>query len=86
MQSLQGIILINMSPVASTKGEAEPERKETRNKVDEDRKHEYPFQHHHSVVTKSNFVMQIVYGGCACTLFWVHEVASAYVYMLLRAL
>ena len=29
--------------VASNKGEAEPERKETRNKVDEDRKHEYPF-------------------------------------------
>ena len=25
------------------KGEMEPERKETRNKVDEDRKHEYPF-------------------------------------------
>ena len=29
--------------VASNKGEAEPERKETRTKVDEDRKHEYPF-------------------------------------------
>ena len=25
------------------KGEMEPERKETRSKVDEDRKHEYPF-------------------------------------------
>ena len=29
--------------VAANKGEAEPERKETRVKVDEDRKHEYPF-------------------------------------------
>ena len=29
--------------VAANKGEAEPERKETRTKVDEDRKHEYPF-------------------------------------------
>jgi len=28
--------------VAASKGEAEPERKETRTKVDEDRKHEYP--------------------------------------------
>lgn len=28
--------------VAANKGEAEPERKETRTKVDEDRKHEYP--------------------------------------------
>lgn len=28
--------------VAANKGEAEPERKETRSKVDEDRKHEYP--------------------------------------------
>ncbi|UYV65060.1 CUL3 [Cordylochernes scorpioides] len=27
----------------AAKGESEPERKETRNKVDEDRKHEYPF-------------------------------------------
>jgi len=26
------------------KGEMEPERKETRSKVDEDRKHEYPFK------------------------------------------
>lgn len=30
--------------VAANKGEAEPERKETRVKVDEDRKHEYPFE------------------------------------------
>lgn len=29
--------------MAANKGEAEPERKETRVKVDEDRKHEYPF-------------------------------------------
>ena len=29
--------------MAGNKGEAEPERKETRSKVDEDRKHEYPF-------------------------------------------
>lgn len=27
----------------SSKGESEPERKETRQKVDDDRKHEYPF-------------------------------------------
>ncbi len=27
----------------TAKGESEPERKETRSKVDEDRKHEYPF-------------------------------------------
>ena len=27
----------------AAKGESEPERKETRCKVDEDRKHEYPF-------------------------------------------
>ena len=27
----------------AAKGESEPERKETRSKVDEDRKHEYPF-------------------------------------------
>lgn len=30
--------------LVSSKGETEPERKETRQKVDEDRKHEYPFQ------------------------------------------
>lgn len=30
--------------MAANKGEAEPERKETRVKVDEDRKHEYPFE------------------------------------------
>ena len=29
--------------LVAAKGEAEPERRETRNKVDEDRKHEYPF-------------------------------------------
>lgn len=29
--------------VVAAKGESEPERKETRSKVDEDRKHEYPF-------------------------------------------
>ena len=28
--------------IVAAKGESEPERKETRNKVDEDRKHEYP--------------------------------------------
>jgi len=28
---------------AVAKGDTEPERNETRNKVDEDRKHEYPF-------------------------------------------
>ena len=28
--------------LVAAKGEAEPERRETRNKVDEDRKHEYP--------------------------------------------
>lgn len=27
----------------AAKGDTEPERNETRNKVDEDRKHEYPF-------------------------------------------
>ena len=32
------------SSLVSSKGETEPERKETRQKVDEDRKHEYPFQ------------------------------------------
>ena len=37
------IIIIYFNIVAATKGEAEPERKETRTKVDEDRKHEYPF-------------------------------------------
>lgn len=31
------------SKIVAAKGESEPERKETRNKVDEDRKHEYPF-------------------------------------------
>ena len=29
--------------LVSSKGESGPERKETRQKVDEDRKHEYPF-------------------------------------------
>ena len=29
--------------LVSSKGESEPERKETRQKVDEDRKHEYLF-------------------------------------------
>lgn len=33
---------ISLVAVAASKGEAEPERKETRTKVDEDRKHEYP--------------------------------------------
>ncbi|KAK7484868.1 hypothetical protein BaRGS_00023911 [Batillaria attramentaria] len=37
------LIRVKIQMVASNKGEAEPERKETRNKVDEDRKHEYPF-------------------------------------------
>lgn len=35
---------IHWISVAANKGEAEPERKETRVKVDEDRKHEYPFE------------------------------------------
>lgn len=30
--------------LVAAKGESEPERKETRSKVDEDRKHEYPWQ------------------------------------------
>ena len=34
---------VKIQTVAANKGEAEPERKETRTKVDEDRKHEYPF-------------------------------------------
>lgn len=34
------LIRVKIQMVASNKGEAEPERKETRNKVDEDRKHE----------------------------------------------
>ncbi|KAL4220045.1 Cullin-3 [Mactra antiquata] len=33
---------VKIQTVAASKGEAEPERKETRTKVDEDRKHEYP--------------------------------------------
>lgn len=40
---VQFIYIIFFNLVAGNKGEAEPERKETRNKVDEDRKHEYPF-------------------------------------------
>lgn len=32
--------------VAANKGEGEPERKETRTKVDEDRKHEYPLRYY----------------------------------------
>jgi cullin 3 len=35
-------VLFSLHSVAA-KGESEPERKETRSKVDEDRKHEYPF-------------------------------------------
>ena len=37
------LIRVKIQTVAANKGEAEPERKETRTKVDEDRKHEYPF-------------------------------------------
>ncbi|KAH9488998.1 Cullin-3B [Bulinus truncatus] len=36
------LVRVKIQMVASNKGEAEPERRETRNKVDEDRKHEYP--------------------------------------------
>lgn len=37
------IAFILFVPLVTAKGESEPERKETRSKVDEDRKHEYPF-------------------------------------------
>jgi len=37
------ICVHSLLSVAATKGDTEPERNETRNKVDEDRKHEYPF-------------------------------------------
>ena len=40
----------------SSKGETEPERKETRQKVDEDRKHEYPFQQN---VSNSVFILPL---------------------------
>jgi hypothetical protein len=43
--------------VASNKGEAEPERKETRNKVDEDRKHEYP-------CLLSDACSELIWGTC----------------------
>ena len=38
------LIRVKIQTVAANKGEAEPERKETRTKVDEDRKHEYPLK------------------------------------------
>lgn len=40
--------------VAANKGEAEPERKETRTKVDEDRKHEYPLVNRHIIWLNSD--------------------------------
>lgn len=40
--SLSQLLNVCLSTVLA-KGEMEPERKETRSKVDEDRKHEYPF-------------------------------------------
>lgn len=40
--------------MAGNKGEAEPERKETRSKVDEDRKHEYPF--YLAIIAKKNVI------------------------------
>ena len=38
-----------ISTVASNRGEAEPESRATRIKVDEDRKHEYPFYDLYSI-------------------------------------
>ena len=35
--------LVLLLSLVTSKGEMDPERKETRQKVDEDRKHEYPF-------------------------------------------
>lgn len=40
---LLNILLSILSFLVAAKGDTEPERNETRSKVDEDRKHEYPF-------------------------------------------
>lgn len=45
-------------PIVAAKGEGEPERKETRSKVEDDRKHEYPLYSCFTV----NFIQ--FYSGC----------------------
>jgi len=39
---LSALLLTGVIVTVAAKGDTEPERNETRNKVDEDRKHEYP--------------------------------------------
>ena len=45
MRAILSVYICVFSFLVAVRGESEPERKETRQKVDEDRKHEYPLHH-----------------------------------------